>query len=253
MMNQLEELEHLKQLTKIMQCEVNKGRKRCTLKSKREDAKRVKTETNYDNHDDTLTGTAGEDSEDHSESEDAVSALPTAEIVSKVNERNFQRKKRRRNDDIDQKLISFLHDAKNEEDDDDRAFVTSLLPSLKSFDEGQKLQFRAEVLRIMLEIKQIPPYRTRQATQRSVYTTAFAPSSTPSSSSTYTYRAHNQLTHSTTSNSPNDNVYNHDYGGVSSYSSYTQTPATSPLYMSPPEKQPTLTELKNIHFDGHYH
>ncbi|KAK4880252.1 hypothetical protein RN001_008398 [Aquatica leii] len=115
-----------------------------------------RTETNYDNNDDTLTGTAGEDSEDHSESEDAVNALLTAEIVSKVNERNFQRKKRRRNDDIDEKLISLLHDAKNEEDDDDRAFVTSLLPILKFFDEGQKLQFRAEVLRIMLEIKQIP-------------------------------------------------------------------------------------------------
>ncbi|KAK4881016.1 hypothetical protein RN001_004335 [Aquatica leii] len=110
------------------------------------------TETNYDNNDDTLTGTAGEDSEDHSESEDAVSALPTAEIVSKVNERNFQSKKRRHNDDIDQKLISLLHDAKNEKDDDDRAFVTSLLPNVKSFDEGQKLQFRAEVSRIMLEI-----------------------------------------------------------------------------------------------------
>ncbi|KAK4886261.1 hypothetical protein RN001_002532 [Aquatica leii] len=212
-----------------------------------------RTETNYDNNDDTLTSTAGEDSEYHSESEDSVSALPTAEIVSKVNERNFQRKKRRRNDDIDQKLISLLYYAKNEEDDNDRAFVTSLLPTLKSFDEGQKLQLRAEVLRIMLEIKQIPPYRPRQATQISVYTTAFAPLPTPSSSSTYTYRAHNQLTHSTSSNSPNDNVYNHGYGGVSSYPFYTQTPATSPLYMSPPEEQPTLTELRNIHFDGHYH
>ncbi|KAK4876487.1 hypothetical protein RN001_012909 [Aquatica leii] len=43
MVNQLEKLEYLEQPTKIMQCEVNKGRKRCTLK--REDAKRVSPST----------------------------------------------------------------------------------------------------------------------------------------------------------------------------------------------------------------
>lgn len=99
-----------------------------------------------------------EDSADNnSESErnlEIASAPATASGSSSTE--HFQRRKRKKKDHLDEKIISFLEESKTMEHDDDRAFLVSLLPTLKTFNEVEKLQFRSEVMRIMMEIKNIP-------------------------------------------------------------------------------------------------
>ncbi|CAH0562784.1 unnamed protein product [Brassicogethes aeneus] len=75
--------------------------------------------------------------------------------------KRFERKKRRQDDILGEKMISLLeksNEKATEEEDPDRAFLISLLPTLKGFDEDKKLQFRAEVLRIMMDIKKVRPF-----------------------------------------------------------------------------------------------
>jgi hypothetical protein len=59
----------------------------------------------------------------------------------------------RKGTDFERNLLQLLEDSKEKEDDDDRAFLTSLLPALKTLNIDQKLQFQAEVLNVMMRIK----------------------------------------------------------------------------------------------------
>ncbi|CAH1955158.1 unnamed protein product [Acanthoscelides obtectus] len=68
---------------------------------------------------------------------------------------NFIRTKRKKIDPLNNKPIAFLEEATKSDQDDHKAFLTSLLPTLKTFNEAQTLQFRSEVLRIIMEIKNI--------------------------------------------------------------------------------------------------
>ncbi|XP_031356719.1 uncharacterized protein LOC116180710 [Photinus pyralis] len=61
--------------------------------------------------------------------------------------KRFERKKRRQDDILGEKMISLLeksNEKATEEEDADRSFLISLLPTLKGFDEDKKLQFRAK-------------------------------------------------------------------------------------------------------------
>lgn len=59
---------------------------------------------------------------------------------------------------MDDKLLQFLKDSEDSDRDDHKAFLMSLLPTLRSFDECQTLMFRSEVLRIIMDLKKIKPY-----------------------------------------------------------------------------------------------
>lgn len=68
---------------------------------------------------------------------------------------NFIRQKRRRKE-IDEP-VEFLEDGGTRDRDDHEAFMVSLLPTLRTFSESQTLVFRAEVLRVVMELKNIIP------------------------------------------------------------------------------------------------
>ncbi|KAL1489787.1 hypothetical protein ABEB36_013721 [Hypothenemus hampei] len=57
---------------------------------------------------------------------------------------NFTRNKRKKNDTLDNKLIAFLDETTKSDQDNHKAFLTSLLPTLKTFNEVQTLQFRSK-------------------------------------------------------------------------------------------------------------
>nr|CAI5857445.1 unnamed protein product [Callosobruchus analis] len=90
----------------------------------------------------------------------------------------FTRKKRKKKESVDDKLLQFLKDSEDSDRDDHKAFLMSLLPTLRSFDESQTLMFRSEVLRIIMDLKKIQPYnKSSNATNQSL-TTLDVPSRT---------------------------------------------------------------------------
>ena len=66
---------------------------------------------------------------------------------------NFKRQKRSKNSAFEESLIDLLKESKEKEDDDDKAFFTSLLPSVKTFTPDQKLMFRSQVLQLVMSMK----------------------------------------------------------------------------------------------------
>lgn len=114
-----------------------------------------RTETNLD-ADEANRGEHSNEAVNLSESDGEVDVDPVfKETQSKE---NFTRKKRKKTDTLDNKLIAFLDETAKNKVDDHKAFFTSLLPQLKSFTETQTLQFRSEVLRIIMEIKHVVPH-----------------------------------------------------------------------------------------------
>lgn len=84
----------------------------------------------------------------------------TMETPPKQTSQTFTRQKRKKKEAVDDKLLQFLKNSEDSDRDDHKAFLISLLPTLRSFNECQTLTFRSEVLRIIMEIKNIPPYRS---------------------------------------------------------------------------------------------
>ena len=64
------------------------------------------------------------------------------------------KRKRRGTSAFEDSLLAFLTDSKEKEDNKDRSFLMSLLPTVKTFNSNQKLIFRPEVLETMMRIKQ---------------------------------------------------------------------------------------------------
>nr|CAI5818116.1 unnamed protein product [Callosobruchus analis] len=92
--------------------------------------------------------------------------------------RHSPEKKRKKKESVDDKLLQFLKDSEDSDRDDHKAFLMSLLPTLRSFDESQTLMFRSEVLRIIMDLKKIQPYnKSSNATNQSL-TTLDVPSRT---------------------------------------------------------------------------
>nr|CAH7736001.1 unnamed protein product [Callosobruchus chinensis] len=90
----------------------------------------------------------------------------------------FTRKKIKQKESVDDKLLQFLKDSEDSDRDDHKAFLMSLLPTVRSFDESQMLMFRSEVLRIIMDLKKIQPYnKSSNATNQSL-TTLDVPSRT---------------------------------------------------------------------------
>lgn len=107
------------------------------------------------NETDTNFQEEGQNSETNmSENEEGTNEVIYEEDIG-VTTQNRKRKKKQ--DNIDEKLLQFLSDSKKSEDNGNRAFLESLLPTLDTFDEAKSLQFRAEVLRILMEIKNVVP------------------------------------------------------------------------------------------------
>lgn len=83
------------------------------------------------------------------------------EAVGTSEPTSFEPKRRRKDDTSDEESVPLFGESRqkiqHESEDADRAFLISLLPALRSLDEDKKLQFRAEVLRIMMDIKNVPP------------------------------------------------------------------------------------------------
>nr|CAI5850362.1 unnamed protein product [Callosobruchus analis] len=61
----------------------------------------------------------------------------------------FTRKKRKRKN----LWMTNYYNSEDSDRDDHKAFLMSLLPTLRSFDESQTLMFRSEVLRIIMDLK----------------------------------------------------------------------------------------------------
>ncbi|XP_049790226.1 uncharacterized protein LOC126195645 [Schistocerca nitens] len=59
-----------------------------------------------------------------------------------------------KNTTFEDNLLTLLKDGKEKEEDDDRAFFISLLPSVKTLNVDQKLLFRTQVLQLLMSIKQ---------------------------------------------------------------------------------------------------
>ncbi|XP_074040033.1 uncharacterized protein [Leptinotarsa decemlineata] len=114
------------------------------------------TETNFD-----CTNTDEEETRDSSgESETGATERPTRadSIASRPTKSGSGLQKAIKNKNIDDKSIAFIDDMKKSDDDGDMAFFESLLPTLNRFDIIKKLQFRSEVLRIIMEIKNVPKF-----------------------------------------------------------------------------------------------
>lgn len=64
-----------------------------------------------------------------------------------------QRKRRLEESSFEERLLEMLKECVERDDDADHCFFVSLLPTLKTFDDDQKLQFRMQVLGLMTQIK----------------------------------------------------------------------------------------------------
>nr|CAH7761461.1 unnamed protein product [Callosobruchus chinensis] len=86
----------------------------------------------------------------------------------------FTRKKEKRKN----LWMTNYYNSEDSDRDDHKAFLMSLLPTVRSFDESQTLMFRSEVLRIIMDLKKIQPYnKSSNATNQSL-TTLDVPSRT---------------------------------------------------------------------------
>ncbi|CAH0548736.1 unnamed protein product [Brassicogethes aeneus] len=70
---------------------------------------------------------------------------------------NFTQQKRKKVETVDDELVRFLKKSEDGDRDHHEAFMVSLLPTLRTFSETQTLMFRSEVLRIVMELKNITP------------------------------------------------------------------------------------------------
>ncbi|XP_046393794.1 uncharacterized protein LOC124161477 [Ischnura elegans] len=109
---------------------------------------------------------------------DETQELPTNDnFSSQANHHkkdDFRRKRPQKGPSaFEDSLLSLLRDSREKEDDDDRAFFTSIMPLLKTFNLDQKLMFRTEVLQLMTRIKNVSSQQP-QFTQ-----TPYIPSSSP--------------------------------------------------------------------------
>nr|CAI5856177.1 unnamed protein product [Callosobruchus analis] len=144
-------------------------------KSKSGDAAKTikKTESSLTCDQDTCTEDNIEESiiVSQSENDEEIDSTPKTS-------QTFTRKKRKKKESVDDKLLQFLKDSEDSDRDDHKAFLMSLLPTLRSFDESQTLMFRSEVLRIIMDLKKIQPYnKSSNATNQSL-TTLDVPSRT---------------------------------------------------------------------------
>nr|CAI5830764.1 unnamed protein product [Callosobruchus analis] len=119
-------------------------------KSKSGDAAKTikKTESSLTCDQDTCTEDNIEESiiVSQSENDEEIDSTPKTS-------QTFTRKKRKKKESVDDKLLQFLKDSEDSDRDDHKAFLMSLLPTLRSFDESQTLMFRSEVLRIIMDLK----------------------------------------------------------------------------------------------------
>lgn len=104
---------------------------------------------------DEFTPKFEEESSDISELEEQP-AFENTEAVSSVPTSTLSRKRKKKYGEAEGVSYHLPPSLKCDDDFGDRAFMESILPTLKTFDEGKRLQFRAEVLRIMMELKNIP-------------------------------------------------------------------------------------------------
>ncbi|XP_046403927.1 uncharacterized protein LOC124169381 [Ischnura elegans] len=68
----------------------------------------------------------------------------------------LKRKKTADNPEFEDNLVTLLKDIKEREDDDDRAFLMSLLPTMRSLNHDENLFFRCQVMQLLYSIKTQP-------------------------------------------------------------------------------------------------
>lgn len=56
------------------------------------------------------------------------------------------------NQTSDGKIIDYLKDVKKDEDDEDKQFLMSLIPTFRKFNDKQKFEARIEILKVLKEI-----------------------------------------------------------------------------------------------------
>lgn len=95
------------------------------------------------------------DQEEDNELDDNEEEFPVERVQTK--NRTFERKKSTKKNPLEESLIRFLNRPEATETDAAKSFLDSLLPTLKNFTEDQKLQFRVQVLNLMMKIKSPPP------------------------------------------------------------------------------------------------
>ena len=69
----------------------------------------------------------------------------------------FNKKRSSKQDTLEENLVKFLKRSEEPICDEDKSFLYSLLPTLRNFNHDQKLQFRIEVLNLMVKIKNSQP------------------------------------------------------------------------------------------------
>ncbi|PNF13628.1 hypothetical protein B7P43_G17392 [Cryptotermes secundus] len=84
--------------------------------------------------------------DDDSDAQDAARRKFTESVKNRE-------KKKQKLDDFGENLLALLKSSKETEEDADRAFLLSLLPHVRGFDEDQKLDFQSGVLQLITKIK----------------------------------------------------------------------------------------------------
>ncbi|KAF5270521.1 hypothetical protein FQR65_LT17839 [Abscondita terminalis] len=124
----------------------------------------------------------------HSENDEEIEKTPGAS-------QTFTRQKRKKKESVDDKLLQFLKNSEDSDRDDHKAFLMSLLPSLRTFDECQTLTFRSEVLKIIMDLKKIQPYSNSERKSYNQSASNLDPSSRTSSASSCSFTPNRMTSH----------------------------------------------------------
>lgn len=90
---------------------------------------------------------------DYGESSNDVKNVNTMKIVN-IPEQNYQQPKvvYERNNTLEEKVIDMLKDIKKDENDEDRQFMLSLVPTFRKLNAKQKMSARIEILKVLQNI-----------------------------------------------------------------------------------------------------
>ncbi|CAH2093267.1 unnamed protein product [Euphydryas editha] len=124
---------------------------------KREAGHLVKRRKRYEYFDnmlflkDTING--GDETRDSDDSADPYDSSYQPEAISDYGESSSDVKNvHTRNNTLEEKVLDMLKVIKEDEDDEDRQFILSLVPTLRNLNEKQKLTARIEILEVLQNI-----------------------------------------------------------------------------------------------------
>ncbi|CAG9763646.1 unnamed protein product [Ceutorhynchus assimilis] len=161
---------------------------------------------------------SNQDADDHSDKE-----IDEKEFQAERLQPLFDKKRASKKNALEESLVTFLKKSEVPIHDEDKSFLDSLLPTLRNFNQDQKLQFRIEVLNLMVKIKNFSsaqpaamvtqPYPSNNYYQRSTSSasSAFTPRPMISPGTSYDIISSPPSNSSTSSQLPDQFIYNPEY------------------------------------------